>query len=602
MQISDQLFDPNLTLGNRCPPHNRIILDRQGTLCIESYSSASSGWSGNAVSVIGDAFTRYGSQIANTLQGRTVKEINAFTTNMVYALEKVKQQSSEFESFRGSVCSWFNPVLGALGLGFLAVGVGYDGTLPTLLVCLVAGGILNAIHNAKVIPNCRRRRFQNKVPQVTDQMFDLVYPIVAAKQNIKGISSSRETYQKKICGRAADLVLTDRTWERMHIAPIASLPYSTLFRQFLRLKWKMEKDYYVVTHGQQTAAMPYIKFLTALKAQGEPCSDHFGDDVLRFNSRLSPEHEQCRNVSAYIKKRFPTSSTWLAYETETRELLSVSLNPWDHTPAESALSFWTANSNIVTDIGEPILHSLPAPYNRISPELKSEILSKLKTLAKDCEINVSAYSPGTLYGICIPKGLVDSPETNILYHSEPYGIPQSKPNDLSMMQQPFSDMSPCQGRILTSQLKPENGIRVIGFSEVPSEVISRIQDEVKELALKVIKETCSQEPLRDVQQDNMDHCLSMVDRTLKARAQIQQDRHRSSGNGVEAKQAGEKKERKGQSKPKIDPALRALLGKVKQQVATLEASRAARDANASSCISSSSSTSSSSSGSHTTEG
>lgn len=580
MHISPDLFNSNLTFGSgRQDKHLQVDATR-------GFFTVPSGSSYGLTSAVNYLFSENGDAIAQSLQGRTVREINTFVINLVYALEKTESPTrsvpvqyeplttSEKIAFAGSC------LMTLWGIAFMAGQRFPSSTLPVFSSGVTFAAGLDISLLARRIPSTLRhviktlrQRIRPSVSadvknQIYNKIFDVIHPIIRKKQTRpNSIFNSRNSYQETMIRRGSELALTDRTWTTLKPAQSShSLTTSKpLFRKFLKYKWHMEKDHYVFTHGQQLAASASMKLLSSIQRQLKPTSKY--STVLRLHSDLDLTDTQFNNVTHYFRKRFPLEKSTLTGNTERDELLSVSLNPWDHKLYESALHFWLNNSNVLrADISQTVLGLLPEPFQRLSSKTREEVAAKLQEasgLYASRVQNRDGQPPsiGMLYAICVPKILVDNPRTNPLYQSIVLGTPVDRNNPnavVGVLKTLPIDNSNLQGRLLVSSLRPENGVEIRGFSPATKKNQKALRAITDSLATQIINEAYSRETLDQLVASNLGICLRSISTTLEAQTDIQRLAERANGDSKEHKHSN------------VGVDLGDSLEKIKQLIADIE--------------------------------
>jgi len=268
---------------------------------------------------------------------------------------------------------------------------------------------------------------------------------------------------KKEIQRAKDLQLIEK-----HIPPYYLPKSHSHYSKFtntmiglLELKREHSDSYYIFTHGMSQTQTQITQFIGNI-------------DHRLWPNRDSKDFIFSRVVSPY-KKGTLLKDIFLKLKTQDdhdlrSELLSVDANLLNFYPTESALYYYLVNHNnfhdhswIVCNVLGTFAQEFNMKFSQKNCRARIEFNSKWK-LSIDDEDEL-----GFILAYAIPKKLIDNPDTNFVYTSEPFGKPVDKDNPLAGFKELIKTPSSLEdvsvhpnnisARILTSHLRPENGIK-----------------------------------------------------------------------------------------------------------------------------------------------
>lgn len=458
MIIQKELFNPDLIYGRQSkqflflsPEGLKLSPTRApGPLAINAY------------------FMQHQEELSQNLKGRSLDALTTLATNLSYAVEKSKRKHI---SLLGGL---IEKIYAASCL--IVIYCVSDTLCKCLTIILLADTVVELFKRYCLSANPPRLSQNHQV--IANFVFDAIIEASIRDLPDKVFTLTPEILARDLATRGYERANTDQMGYRLlFYTKRRSLKERLAFRHMLDVRHNLQKEgYFVVTHGQAIMGGIMVDLLTALTKKLEPSRSLQDFKVLR----LALRSQQKQSSSHNLKKFFQEQGGFDIGLSD--DLLSVSINPWDQSIFESALYFWWSNKNMDQDFAKILQESLRdqvvlKPNARIKIQ---ETFERLQKIAKDADH--SGGTLGQLYAIGIPRDLI---ENNCpLYPSLPYGILDCRKSAqiAHRVNTVWSADSPCQGRILTSMLLPELGIKIHAFNTHSPELRMKLNQAIQESA------------------------------------------------------------------------------------------------------------------------
>jgi len=236
----------------------------------------------------------------------------------------------------------------------------------------------------------------------------------------------------------------------------------------IELQKDLSESYYVFSHGMSQTQAKITRFIGDL--------DH----------RLWPNRDSKEFIFSRVvppgKKGIPLKEIFSKLNSQDdhdlrSELLCADANLLNTENYESALDFYMMNANIFTDSTWIICDILRKFGQEFSMEFseqncRSKIIFKSELSSKIFKND--ANNLGAILTYAIPKKIIDNAHTNFVYTSKRFGKPADKDDPLARLEKMIKRLNYGETfnnlgnsvRILTSHLKPENGIKSFMIGEV----------------------------------------------------------------------------------------------------------------------------------------
>ncbi len=402
-----------------------------------------------------------GDRLIAELSSYSVSQIENLVTNLTYLSEKLNTDSR----LQVNISEFFKVVLG----GFFAIGMdllqkGHPSASNTNLVLAFSVGFcaLPVLHNMYTYANRWRRTgvTQSDCTRLGEKITNFVMPILSKKRSQECKQHVRAEQERGIQLAAIDkLFTTVRFLGKPRLEDILLYRNVTTF-----IQTKQAEQYSVFLHGQSLRLAMISRFLSKLLARIEPDRDLADFQCVRFITKKDadscPSHK--RNIKDFLK-----SEMYLILEQLNcyDELISVTVNPFDNTPTETAFYYWHINGNVKQDVPKVVINDIKRCFN-ITEAASAAIKD---TLAKIDQVLCRTQWPrsGNLVAICVPKATLEDPKTCIAYRSYPWGIPRHPlaPQEIiKYLTRNWTSSDSCQARLLTTQLIPENHVKTYHFN------------------------------------------------------------------------------------------------------------------------------------------
>jgi hypothetical protein len=272
--------------------------------------------------------------------------------------------------------------------------------------------------------------------------------------------SSEDTFAKSLTLAIDDLA---RIAERFqpNDTPETKKEVIAIGRELLDLQRQVSGSHYLFTHGMSRVHALLPKLITELDHRLWPKRD--SKDFIF--ARVVPPASPMTELNEIFQKLKVEDDHDLR-----KELLSVDADLLNRELYESAFYFYLANYNPFQEIN----HIVCLILSKFAEEFGYSITKCEEDFGSgvDTAINTWGLSEGQRHGAllayAVPKTLVYDQKTNFIYTSLPYGEPVDQDNPLSRLEELASDPHHDTGlsvRLLTSHLRPENGIKAFWVGE-----------------------------------------------------------------------------------------------------------------------------------------
>ena len=286
-----------------------------------------------------------------------------------------------------------------------------------------------------------------------------------------------------------------------------NVEFNVLIGRALEIKEKYKDSHFVFTHAQSHLWATTSELITALFKRIDVKSDY--DLCTIFRQPV----EKRINVKGYLEKKPLINDS---SERHGRELLSVDAHIWSYKSWESALYFLLSKSNVKSTTETIVFNTI---YPHIAGYLlKSRVTNEILAIARRRQLESKI---GTLFLICIPKKMVENPETNIAYRSLPYGIPLpqlAQTKEIQILEKLQDDRFACSGitnkifqklsfwitgkqmnlptkieqhqvpqyRILAEQIRPSDGCRSFCVTAISERRLKSYKQEIDAIVEKIL--------------------------------------------------------------------------------------------------------------------
>ncbi len=451
--IASGLLTPSLCLGK-----GKSFVDAvDGTIQLVSERPKN-----GVISRIENVFDERSGLLVQELQFYSAPQLQNLATNLTYLAEKLNRESSLeinvsdfFKVMAGSLLGFNTFCIGksigfcmskSIGYGLLAFSIGFS-ALPVLknIYFGVAG-------RKREVTQSDSRRFSEKITNI-------ILPIV--NQKIAESKSSLMQEQR----RAIQLAAIDKLFTTTKILRVPTLEDVHTYRKVITFVQTMRKEgYYTFLHGQSLKNAMISKFLSKVLARLEPARDVADFQFLRFTTKKDVEECEShkRSTKAFLLSQYCVILDFIKYYDE---LISVTVNPLDNTPTETAFYYWMCNGNVNQDVPKIVIGKLRKVLT-LSDESCAAIQDTFDNIMRLLHRTLSIRS-GNLVAICVPKNRCADKETCIAYRSFPWGIPRHpfQPHEIvTYLDRDWVTSESCQARLLTTQLVPENQVKTYHFN------------------------------------------------------------------------------------------------------------------------------------------
>lgn len=237
-------------------------------------------------------------------------------------------------------------------------------------------------------------------------------------------------------------------------------------RELVRLQKRLSDQYYVFSHGMSQIQNRITKLIGNLDHRLWP-SRHSKDFIF---SRVVPPNKAGTSLNELLARLTDDHKM-------RRELLSADADLLNTEVSESAIDFYLRNSNVFDNIPSIICDVLNNFANEFNMNFYVvECLEKLEIPLVEFDFesvfDFNNKKLGVILVYAVPKNLVHNPDRNFVYTALPYGKPVDKGHPLARLDELVEGPSKNTGvsvRLLTSHLKPENGIKAFLIGDAKDE-------------------------------------------------------------------------------------------------------------------------------------
>lgn len=442
MHISNKLFESEIELGKK---GKYLSITDKGITLTKTRPKA------ELLDLLEEALTDHSRELELTLADHSIQEIETFVENIAYAAEKRNRtvrvlSTTDISVYKVAAAAYF--ALGAL------TSIGEDDSVAEinfsvqrlLLASILASAIIASKTGLARLQDHLAEPSNAKAEIIISRLNDLVFPILQGKYAAALLddvttgalpnSQSPAQWQQSLTRAGKERSLLDQRWNSIlhrsiagvtiyrHVDPLAT---KRMYRDLLKRRREMtDAGYFVTTHAQHQLGSALTDVLTALTKRLDPQRDMTGKRAFRFVLGSDPELDsRVHNAKNYVEKAF------LIDDHVDRQVLSVSVSPFDSTYTESALDFFFQDTNIVTNFSTIAFESISEQCQILNPDAVKAILERYfkefqTILYQESPTTQKAKSVGVLSLIAVPEAIVRDPNFNYLYHSKKFGEPVSK--------------------------------------------------------------------------------------------------------------------------------------------------------------------------------
>lgn len=394
--------------------------------------------------------------LISELNSYSLVQIENLAINLIYLIEKLNIDSplqvNISEVWKGIIGICFATVL----------NIFQQDMAKTLLAFSIGVCALPVLSTAYTYMKKWKRTgiTQSGSTRLGQKITDLIIPILQNKR--------KKEYQqsvKAVLERGVQLAAIDKLFTTITLIRKPEKEDIFLYRKVISfIKEKQTENYYTFLHGQSLKIAMISKFLTKLLEKIEPTRDLTDFQCVRFVSKKHFDNcgFQEKNARSFLKSNCYIISDFFSYY---KEIVSVTVNPFDNTPTETAFSYWMLNASVNKEVFEIVIDMIKKTIN-ISEE---SCVAIQKTFEKIYEVlyRTKSVRSGNLKAICVPKNMFKHPETCIGYRAFPWGTPRDPlmPEKITnYLEKNWVSSASCQARLLTAQLVPENGVKIYDFN------------------------------------------------------------------------------------------------------------------------------------------
>ncbi len=294
--------------------------------------------------------------------------------------------------------------------------------------------------------------------------------------------SSKGTFTKSLALGMEDLA---RIAERFEFVddPKTKEEILAIGRELLDLQRKYADSHYLFTHGMSRVHALLPKLITKLDHRLWPKRD--SKDFIF--ARVVPPAKPMTQLSEIFQELKRKNDHALRYE-----LLCADADLLNRDGSESALYYYLENTNIFREIHLIVCDILTRFAEEFGMDFsttkcKGDFGSRVIMDTSTWHLFWRRGEYGALLAYAVPKTLIRDPNTNFVYTSIPFGKPVDEVDPLARLQELVSGSDRNTGlsvRLLTSHLRPENGIKAfwVGEKKVQNEHEQKFTDKFTEIA------------------------------------------------------------------------------------------------------------------------
>lgn len=507
MHISNKLFESEIELGKG----QYLAITEKGISLSKTKPKQ------ELLDMLEEALTHHSEELCSSLEDRSIDEIETFVENLAYAAEK---RNRTVRVLSPSHVSVMHVAMAAYAALALLTDIEDDTTIGEinfsvqrlLLASILAGAMMASRTALAKFQEYSAVPSDTKAESVIARLNEIALPILQGKyaaallDDPTGVpprrTQSPAQWQQSLTRAGKERSLLDQRWHTIlnrslvgatyyrHVDPIAT---KRMYRDFLARRREMtDSGYFVVTHAQHQLGSALTDVLTAITKRLDPERDMTGKRAFRLVLGSDPPLTgRERNAQAYIEKAF------LIDDEFDKEVLSVSVSPFDCKYTESALDFFFQDTNIETNFSTIAWKSISEQCQVLDPEKVQAILHRGFAQFKDIlysgeepSSKQTAKKVGVLNLIAIPESVIRDREKNYVYHSKRYAEPMSKDAqtivpELERLRLPADDVHTQARILLPPALQRDSAMRAETFSTQPPERLEALNAAVNALVEEI---------------------------------------------------------------------------------------------------------------------